>query len=119
MSQAPTQVVVEHLRAINAFDTEAILATFAEDAYVNDMQREIIGIKAIRGWIEKEIVGERVTVQAREIREHYGEPVVRGLYDGNYDKANLPEELILTNYFTVRDGKIVRLIILFNKPSPY
>ena len=35
---------VEHIRAINAFDTEAVIATFAEDAYVNDVQREIVGI---------------------------------------------------------------------------
>ena len=34
-------------------------------------------------------------------------------------KTNLPEELILTNYFTVRDGKIASLIVIHNTPSPY
>jgi hypothetical protein len=42
---------------------------------------------------------------------------VRGRYDGEYDKTNLPDELILTNYFTVRDGKIVRLIVIRNTPA--
>ena len=44
---------------------------------------------------------------------------VRGRYDGTFDKANLPEELILTNYFTVRDGKIVTLIVIRNTPASY
>jgi hypothetical protein len=29
------------------------------------------------------------------------------------------DELILTNYFTVRDGKIVSLIVIFNTPASY
>ena len=46
--------------------------------------------------------------------DHYGETIVRGYYDGVFDKSNLPDELILTNYFTVRDGKIVSLIVIRN-----
>lgn len=119
MNQPLPVVVAEHIRAINTFDTEAVLKTFAPDAYVNDSQREMFGIKAIRGWIEKEIVGEHVTMKIRDVREHYGDPIVQALYDGDYDKTNLPKELILTNYFKLRDGKIVALIIVFNKPSTY
>jgi hypothetical protein len=50
---------------------------------------------------------------------HYGVTIVRGRYDGTFDKTNLPDELILTNYFTVRDGKIVSLIVIFNTPASY
>jgi hypothetical protein len=50
--------------------------------------------------------------------EHHGDTIVRGRYDGTFDKTNLPDELILTNYFTVRDGKIVRLIVIFNARPP-
>jgi len=46
-------------------------------------------------------------------------PIVRARYDGTYDKANLPDELILTSYFSVRDNKIVSLTVIFNQPSPY
>lgn len=119
MSKALSGIVAEHIRAINAFDTGAIVATFAEDAYVNDNRREIVGINAIRRWVEKEIVGDKVTIEVREVLDHYGEIIVRGAYDGEYDKTNLPKELILTNYFSVRDGKIVSLVIIFNQPSPY
>ena len=119
MSKKLSGIVAEHIRAVNAFDTEAIAATFAEDAYVNDNRREIVGIDAIRRWVQKEIVGDHVTINVREVVDRYDETIVRGAYDGEYDKTNLPKELILSNYFGVRDGKIVRLIIIFNQPSPY
>ena len=114
-----TGIVAEHIDAINAADTDRAAATFAEDAYVNDNRREIVGIDAIRRWIEKEIVGDKVTIKIREVRDHYGNTIVRGVYDGLFDKTNLPDELILSNYFSVRNGSIVSLVIIFNQPSPY
>ena len=119
MTQALSGIVAEHIRAVNAFDTNAIVATFAQDAYVNDNRREIVGIDAIRRWVEKEMVGDHVTIQVREVLDHYCDTIVRGAYDGEYDKTNLPKELILSNYFKVRNGKIVSLTIIFNQPSPY
>ena len=43
MATELTGVVAEHIAAVNAFDTDAIVATFAPDAYVNDNRREIVG----------------------------------------------------------------------------
>jgi hypothetical protein len=119
MSHQLTGVAAEYVRAVNAFDTDAIVATFANDAYVNDVAREIVGVDAIRRWLEKEITGEHVTIAVRDVVIHHGDPIMHGLYDGDYDKTGLPKELILTSYFKIRDGKIVSLIILFNKPSPF
>jgi len=112
-------VVAEHLAAVNAHDVDAIMATFAADAYVNDNRREIAGADAIRRWVEQEIVGDGVTMCVLETLDHHGDTIVRALYDGDYDKANLPDELVLTSYLSVRDGKIVSLAIVFNQPSPY
>ncbi|HEY3676733.1 MAG TPA: nuclear transport factor 2 family protein [Candidatus Tumulicola sp.] len=112
-------VVKEHIRAVNASDVDAIVATFAEDAYVNDNRREIVGSDAIRRWVEKEIVGDKVSIEVREVFDHYGDIIVRGAYDGEFDKTDLPAEVILTNYFAVRNGKIAGLSIIFNRPSPY
>ena len=95
------------------------MATFAPDAYVNDARREISGIDAIRAWVAKEIVGDHVTMEVREVVDHYGDTIVRARYDGTYDKTNLPDELVMSNYFSVRDGKIVSLAVIFNQPSPY
>ncbi len=113
------RIIAEHINAANGFDTEAIVATFAQDAYINDDRREIAGIPAIRKWVEKEIVGDKVTLDVREVIDHYGDTIVRAAYDGEYDKTNLPGELIMSNYFSVRDGKIVSLVVIRNQPSPY
>ena len=46
MSESPNTlagVVAEHIDAVNAFDEEAIVATFASDALVNDARREFWG----------------------------------------------------------------------------
>ena len=112
-------VVAEHVAAVNACDEDAIMATFADDALVNDAHREFWGAGAIRRWVAKEITGDSVTMDVTEVIEHHGVTIVRGRYDGTFDKTNLPDELILTNYFTVRDGKIVSLIVIHNTPASY
>jgi hypothetical protein len=119
MSTELPAIVAEHIAAVNAADTERILATFAPGAVVNDNRREISGTDAIRAFVAKEIVGDSVTMEIREVISRDAEVIVRARYDGSYDKAGLPEDLVLTNYFSVRDGKIATLIIIFNQPSPY
>ncbi|GAA1230544.1 hypothetical protein GCM10009665_21170 [Kitasatospora nipponensis] len=118
-STALPPVVAEYLAAVNAFDLDRMVATFAEDAYVNDARREIGGIAAIRAWAEKEMIGDHVTMQPIEVVAHYGQTIVRSRYDGTYDKTNLPTELVMSDYFSVRDGKIVSLAVIRNQPSPY
>jgi hypothetical protein len=105
-------VVAEHIAAVNALDEDAILATFADGALVNDARREFWGKNAIRGWVAKDMVGDHVTIDVTEAIEHPGQTIVRGRYDGTFDKTNLPDEIVLTNYFTVRDGKITSLIVI-------
>src|SRR5260370_38787757 len=112
-------VVAEHIAAVNAFDTERIVGTFAPDAYVNDNRREIWGTDAIRAFMAKEFAGDHVTMQVREVIDHHGDIIVRAKYDGDYDKTNLPEVLVMTSYFALRHGKITSLTRIFNQPSPY
>jgi limonene-1,2-epoxide hydrolase len=119
MSASLPPVVADYLAAVNAFDVDAIVAAFAPDAYVNDARREIRGVDAIRRWVEKEMVGDHVTMEPLEVVDHYGDTIVRSRYDGTYDKTNLPGELVMSDYFSVRDGKIVSLAVIRNQPSPY
>ncbi|MCU1684585.1 MAG: hypothetical protein JWQ81_5324 [Amycolatopsis sp.] len=119
MTTELTGVIADHIAAVNAFDTDAIVATFAEDAYVNDNKREISGIVAVRKWVEKEMVGDKVTMDVREVVDHHGDIIVRAAYDGMYDKTNLPDELVMSNYFSVRDNRIISLVVIFNRPSEY
>jgi ketosteroid isomerase-like protein len=112
-------VVAEFIEAVNALDTDRIVRTFADDAYVNDNRREIWGTEAITKFMSKEFVGDHVTMEVREVVYHYGDVIVRAKFDGTYDKTNLPEELVMTSYFAIRDGKITSLTVIFNQPSPY
>jgi hypothetical protein len=119
MSENPhtlSGVVAEHIAAVNALDEESIVATFAADGLVNDARREFWGTDAIRGWVAREIVGDRISIEVVEVVDHHGLTVVRGRYDGDYDKTGLPGELILTNYFTSSNGKIDSLIVIRNTP---
>jgi hypothetical protein len=112
-------IVAEHIAAVNAFDTDRIVATFTPDAYVNDNRREIQGTTAIRAFMAKEFVGDHVTMEVLEVVDHYGDILVRARFDGTYDKTNLPDELVMTSYFGIREGKIISLTVIFNQPSPY
>ena len=119
MSTELPAIVAEHIAAVNDFDTDRIVATFAPDAYVNDNRREIWGTESIRAFMAKEFVGDRVTMEVREVVDHYGDILVRARYDGTYDKTNLPDDFIMTSYFGIREGRIVSLTVIFNQPSPY
>jgi ketosteroid isomerase-like protein len=112
-------VVAEFVAAVNAFDLDRIVATFTPDAYVNDVSREMWGTNAIRAFMAKEMVGDHVTMEVREVLDHYGDIIVRARIDGTYDKTNLPDELVLTSYFGICDAKITSLTIVANQPSPY
>ena len=119
MSTELPAIIAEYIAAVNALDTDRIVATFTPDAYVNDDRREIWGIDAIRAFMAKEFVGDHVTMDVREVLDHYGDIIVRARYDGTYDKTNLPDELIMSDYFRVQDGKIISLTVIRNQPSPY
>jgi hypothetical protein len=111
-------VVAEFVAAVNTFDLDRIVATFTPDAYVNDVSREMWGTNAIRAFMAKEMVGDHVTMEVREVLDHYGDIIVRARIDGTYDKTNLPDELVLTSYFGICDDKITSLTIIAISPVP-
>ena len=115
MSTSLPPVVAAYFAAVNAFDEDNIMETFAQDALVNDARREFSGVEAVRKWVVKEFLDDHVTVEVIEVIDHRAMTVVRGRYDGNFDKTNLPDELILTS----EAGKIAALIIIHNEPAPY
>jgi hypothetical protein len=47
--------------------------------------------------------------------ERHGDVSVDARMDGTYDKTGLPDPLILSFYFTVREERITQLIIIHNK----
>ncbi len=63
ITHALPRVVADHVSAYNTHDPEALMATLATDALVNDVRREFLGHAAIRAWADKEIFfGPNVTL---------------------------------------------------------
>ena len=91
------------------------MATFAEDALVNDQLRDHWGKPAIREWVKREIIGVRLTMNVTKVITHYGNFIVMANVDGNYDKRGLPDPLVLAFYFITQSDLIVQLIILRNR----
>jgi hypothetical protein len=110
------RVIADHIAACNAHDIDAWMATFAPDAMINDFQREFDGPEAIRAFGEKEIFGADVTMAVERAVDRHGDIAVDARFDGTYDKTGLPDLLILSLYFSLRDGRITQLIIIHNKP---
>jgi hypothetical protein len=113
---ALTGVLARHVQAVNAFDLDGFLATFADDALVNDAHREFWGIKAIAAWAAREVVGDRATMQVTEVIEHHGVTRIRAIFDGDYDKTGLPDPLIMMLYYAVRGDKIDSMFVIRNAP---
>ncbi len=103
--------------AADRADLEGLWACFSRDALVNDQLRDFWGCGAIRDWLQAEVVGERLRFLVTQVREHHGEIIVTAEVDGDFDKTGLPQPMIVTLHFTLRDGAIVRLIILANLGS--
>ena len=108
-------LVAAYVEATNSFDLERLMATFAEDALVNDQLRDYWGKPTIREWAKRDIIGERLTMNVTEVINHYGNFIVMANVDGNYDKRGLPDPLVLAFYFTAQSNLIVQLIILRNR----
>jgi hypothetical protein len=114
--QIPLPAVIEtFIKATNDHDGDTFISTFTEDALVNDFARNFWGKDQIRDWAEKEIIEPKVTFKADEIVEHYGDFLITALTDGNYDKSKSPDPTYLDYFFTVKNDKIVKMIVIKNK----
>jgi hypothetical protein len=105
-------LISAYVDATNSFDLERLVATFAEDALVNDQLRDYWGRPAIREWAKRDIIGERITMNVVKVINHYGNSILTANVDGSYDKRGLPDPLVLAFYFTAQSDLIVQLIIL-------
>jgi hypothetical protein len=86
--------VAAYVAVTKAFDLDRLLATFADEALVNDQLRDYWGKTAIRERAERDIIGERLTINVVGVIGHYGNFVVTANIDGDFDKQGLPEPLV-------------------------
>ncbi len=104
--------IAELFDAINAFDADAIIDAFTDDALVNDTKREFWGKNEIRRWVDREVVGGMTTVEVVDAVQHDGLTIAQCIH-GNLGTL---EPSILTYHFTVvaGTGRIANLIIVNN-----
>ncbi|OJY28454.1 MAG: hypothetical protein BGO98_05085 [Myxococcales bacterium 68-20] len=110
---APVAAAID---AINAGDGPALLSVFAEGAMVNDQLREYWGSAAIAEWIARDVVGQRLAMRIRRVRNNHSHAVVEATVDGAFERRGLPDPLVVSFYFSIDTGKIDQLLILRNEP---
>ena len=115
IARALPPVVAAYVRATNSSDLDGLLATFADDAFVNDELRDHWGKQAIREWAAREIIGKGFTMYVLDVIEHYGHAIVTANVNGDFDCRGLPDPLVLAFHFSSSCGRIVQLIILRNQ----
>jgi hypothetical protein len=101
--------VETYVRTINARDAVAFQSSFAADAVVKDVGREIRGLAAIEEWARREIFGVNVTLEVMNAVERDGQIIVTVKIDGTFDRTGLPDPLLMDHCFTVAGDKIVSL----------
>jgi hypothetical protein len=112
-------VLEKFMKATNDHDGDAFIACFSDDAFVNDFARNFQGREQIKKWSDKEMIGDKVTMQPVEISEHYGDYMITALTDGNYDKNLAPDPTYLDYFFTVKKDKIVKMFVIINKEKSH
>lgn len=100
---------------MNSHDGDAFIDVFADDALVNDVSRNFWGKDAIKKWSDEEILGPKVSFETDEVIEHYGDYMITALTDGEYDKTKVPDPLYLDYFFSIKEGKIIRMFVFSNK----
>ena len=78
------------MRAVNAGATDVFRASFADDAVVVDVNRELRGLDAITDWAGADIFGAHVHFDILDVTERQGRTIVRVKIDGTFDRRDYP-----------------------------
>jgi len=103
------------VQATNNRNLNELVATFGDDALVNDQLDDYWGKREIEIWAARDVIGERLTLSVVHTRQHHDHVILITNVDGTFDKRGLPDPLVLTFYFSVMDEKLTQLIILRNR----
>lgn len=107
--------IASYLRAVNTGAKEEFPASFADDAVVVDVNRELRGLDAITAWAGADIFGAHVHFDVLDVTERPGRTIVRVKIDGTFDRTGLPDPLVMNHEFKVAEGKITELRIGFER----
>lgn len=106
-----SQVIKNFVTSTNNPDPMAYLNCFSEDAVVYDEGETMHGKDAIKKWSDEKQFAVNLRLEPREIEQDTDKITVTFKLDGNYDKAGLPDPLLLDFHFHIQNNKIVKLSI--------
>jgi hypothetical protein len=112
-TQSLPEPVASYVRAVNAGARDDFRTTFASDAVVVDVNRELSGLDAITDWASADIFGAHVRYDILNVTERQGRTVVLLKIDGTFDRTGLPDPLVMNHEFRLAEGKIAELRIGF------
>jgi hypothetical protein len=98
--------------AVNRLDLDALVATFADDALVNDQLAEHWGKKEICEWAKCDVVGAELAVYVVDVVLRNAHATMTTHVSGNFEMRGLPDPLVLRFHFSACGDRIVQLIIL-------
>ena len=107
--------VANYVRAVNAGASDEFLASFADNALVVDVNRELSGLDAITDWASADIFGAHVHFDVLNVSERQGRTIVTLKVDGTFDRTGLPDPLLMDHEFKLAEGKIAELRIGFER----
>jgi hypothetical protein len=105
--------IASYVNAVNNGSQEDFSSSFAADAVVVDVDRELRGIDAIAAWAGTDIFAAEVHFDVLDVSERQGRTIVTVRVDGTFDRTGLPNPLVMTHEFGLAEGKIADLRIGF------
>ncbi|MFD8339292.1 nuclear transport factor 2 family protein [Streptomyces solisilvae] len=113
MSNPVPKALQTLVKASELNDMDLFLSAWADDALLCDSHRLFWGKDAIRRWCSIEWTGDQVTIdKIKDVGELHGQHIVHMVLNGTYEKEGLPEEFLVAFLTTIRDDRIVRMVIL-------
>ena len=105
--------IQDYLRTVNTADTDRFPSLFTDEALVQDVERTIRGLEAIKKWAGQDIFGVQARFEVVKVAESNGATVLTVKIDGTFDRSGLPDPLLMNQSFRIVDGKIAELQVTF------
>jgi hypothetical protein len=102
------KAIAHYIQAKQSHNTEALLATLADDAVITDEGKDYRGKDAIRQWSNATSSEFQATYDVTDVVEYDKETVVGVKVTGNFPGS----PVILPIHFTLKDDKIATVLVV-------
>ena len=101
------QPIADYIKAKQNHDTDALLATLADDALVIDEKKEYQGLNAIRDWADKQVSTFSPTYEVTTVTNNGNKYIAVVTVAGNFPGSPVS----LPFHFTIVEEKIVKVVV--------